>query len=68
MKIDELVKETPTLKNLKLGEGDLYHDKSWFSILWTCQRVSYIEKDLEDSFASCDTQESAAAIANVALT
>ena len=39
-KIDDLIKEMPHLENVVIKEGEFNFDKSWFSLLWTCQRVS----------------------------
>lgn len=36
MQVEDLIKETPHLKSLKLGSSEVFHDASWFATLWTC--------------------------------
>jgi hypothetical protein len=43
MQIDDLLKEKPELNKVDLGEDTFLHSKSWFALLWTCQRVHPIK-------------------------
>ena len=51
-KVKEIISDLPHLKYVLLKPGSFNFDSSWFSILWTCQRVCEVPSDLSQSTAA----------------
>jgi hypothetical protein len=45
LQLEDLMKQQIDLKKLTLSADDFLHKDSWFTILWTCQRVQPINKN-----------------------
>ena len=55
-KVKEILAEVPHLKQVMLKQPSFNFDSSWFSILWTCQRVCVVP-DLSTDDESSESLE-----------